>query len=213
MGTEITVYTGQSRSIRVTPSKKLRLTLVHELLQPGEEIISVSNEEQRFTSISQISETQNVRTQAWTVQCREDLHRKLDDITAELSKLRSDMSVLKNTLAPSHIRNLAAQVLLDAVATLKLPDTEHRFQDLAKQQYQPLIDFAEQLNVRPAMFAARADAVIKRRNKTIHRQVLHEEVQTAQTLLDNHPDMRQQFKHETEILQNFDLLRNSFGIA
>lgn len=172
---------------------------------------TVSNVEQRFTSISQISERQRAGTKLWKMERKEDLLRKLKELTAEVSLLRSDVKVLEDTLAPSHVRNLAAEVLLDAVASLQLPESDHRFQDLAKQQYQPLIDFADQPDVRPALFAARADAVIERPNKTIHSQVLNEGVKTALTLLDTHTDMRQQFKHETEILQNFELLQNTFA--
>ena len=144
--------------MRLTPAKRLRPASVSEVLQPGEEVTSVSNAEQNFTSISQISETQQVGTRAWTVEYREDVHQKLEELSSRFGKLEADLSALKKTLAPSHIRNLAAQVLLHAVAPLELSETDHRVQDLAKQHYQPLLDFAEQLAVRPALLAARADA-------------------------------------------------------
>lgn len=196
--------------MRLTPAKRLRPASVSEVLQPGEEVTSVSNAEQNFTSISQISETQQVGTRAWTIECREDVHQKLEELSSRFGKLEADLSALKKTLAPSHIRNLAAQVLLHAVAPLELSETDHRFQDLAKQHYKPLLDFAEQLAVRPALLAARADALIKRRNKTIHSNVHQAEVKATQGLLDSQPDLRTDYKHETEILANYDLLQNCF---
>ena len=73
------------------------------------------------------------------------------------------------------------------------------------------MDFADQLNVRPALFAARADALMKQRNAIIHPKVLYDDVRMAHRLLDSHPDLREQFKHETAILQNFELLQNCFA--
>ncbi len=125
--------TGQSRSLRCTPSKRLKVTLLQEILHEEEDVTSIRNHEQHFTGVSQISEGQQVGSKPWAVECSADVHRQLEDLATKFSNLESDLSLLKQTLAPSHTRNLAAQVLLNAVHHLQLDETDHRFQDLAKQ--------------------------------------------------------------------------------
>ncbi|KAK9831593.1 hypothetical protein WJX74_001610 [Apatococcus lobatus] len=147
----------------------------------------------------------------WTVNNGDDIHKKLEDLGKKFSKLEADFYILKQTLVPAHIRDLAAQVQQNAVDHLHMKESDQSFQNLAKEQYQPLLNFAEQLGVRPALLAARLDLLIKRRNKTNHREILEDEVSTAQTLLDSQPDLRTSLRHETELLQNYDILQKCFA--
>lgn len=219
MGTLITVHTGQSRSQRVHPSKRLKLTLTDQILRPEERVVSIKTSEVEHDGLDALTDQQAVGAHDWVVECREDnaLQRQVDLLQTSLAQLtakyNSEMSALKTALGPPHIRNLAAQALLAAISSLGQDPSAHRFRDLEKQRYQPLTDFAEFLGVRPAIFAVRADRVLTRRNDTVHtgRGKLDDDVAAALRLLDTHPDMRTQFPHECQILDNFEALQIYFN--
>ena len=213
MGTEIKFHTGRTRSKRVRPSDLLKESVIGEL-RPQETIVSVGTTERTYDNLEDVEETQMVGRKMWTVSCREDTSttRQLKEISDELAAMKMEMRLIKRTFGPSHIRNLAAQGLLRAIEHLGKEPTNRRYQDLEKEGFEPLKEFAEYLGVKAKLLAIRADKVITRRNETIHGGQLEKDIEEICKLLENNSDLREEYKHECEILENFEVMMQIFEV-
>lgn len=222
-GTKIFFCTGEQRMIETRPSSCLKSVIEGEL-RSHERPQLVFTAERRYDATQPISADAQVGRKDWTVLSESTLdvdqrlkavEQKMDEMQAshnqETAELKASVSALKAALGPAHIRNLAAQVLLSIIEPLHLPDSNRRFRTLEEEGYRPLLDVAEQLELKPSVFALRADVVITRRNETIHRSILSDELARTRNLLDAHPELRQQYKHECQILDNYELLQATFG--
>lgn len=219
--TTITIHTGQTRSLRVSPGDELKIVL-QENLQPAEELRYAQTSERSYHT--SVPAGLSVGCKDWTVSCidkttieqrltklEEKFDRELRDVNKKLQDLTED-SIL---WAELFLRNVAGEALLWAFGDQpNYQGDSRRCETLANKNDSKLAAYAAVLPLSPdpAKLGPSLDDVISRRH-TLHfgtTQGLEEGVQQVVGLLTRHPDLRKQCKNEVMVIDSFADLRSIF---
>lgn len=222
MTTRVHIFTGQYRTVVVARDKKLK-AVVAEQLSPWEILTEAFTSDRSFSSAS-IPEQAQLGVQEWSLVCNNS-----DGLAHEVARLSSRVKTLEDSLV-SHeqdilvfganlVRNVAAQVLL--FATQDQPRTDpptRRFQRLSEQGSSQLAQYVQSCPVPPDKnsFVQAADAVINRRNTSVHYSdlnALEQAVTEASALIGRHQGLRQLCKQEAFILDTFQELKAAFNMV
>lgn len=215
------IFTGQYRSVTVGRDKRLKAVADDEL-SPDEVLAAAFTTDRSFSATS-IPDTLLVGSSEWTFSCHHsdglahEVHRlssRLDTVESELASHKQDISVFAATV----IRNVAAQTLLYAAQDQSVHPPNRRFQLLATSGSPQLTAYLAACPVPPSLdaFAAAADAVINRRNSTVHYgtlKALEKAVTDAAGLLHRHPALRTSCKQESFIIDTFEELKTAFQLT
>lgn len=220
--TTITIYTGQSRSIRVSPSDELQIVL-QDNLQPVEELRYAYTTERSYTSVPA---DLPVGRKDWTVSCNDRtpieqrltlLEEKFDKKLQTVDKKLQDLTEDSKLWGQRFLHNVAGEALMWPYGEQpKYQGDSRRYETLADEQDIKLSVYAAKLPLSPdpVKLALNLDRVINRRNHNVHFgsiRALEEGVQQVEGLLARHPDLRKRCKDEVMVIDSFADLRSAFS--
>lgn len=228
--TTVTIYTGQTRSVRVAPGDELKVVLQGNL-HDTEELRYVQTTERTYHN--SVPDGLSVGRKDWTVSCVDktpieqrftNLEDKLDTVMSNVNKkLQTVNKKLEDLSADSQLwgelflRNVAGEALLWACGDQpNYQGDSRRYEALANQNDSNLAAYAAVLPLSPdpAKLGPNLDKVITRRNQKVHFrtiQGLEEGVQQAEGLLARHPVLRKRCKDEVMVIDSFAELRAAFS--
>ncbi len=193
MTTKVHFVTGEQRTLSVTPNKR-RKAVSEDNLRADETLNVVYTSDRSFTADS-IPEELQVGTAGSSHSA--GLGQQLQSLTEEVRALATKVQTQQEDallFSVHFVRNVAAETLL-FVCKEQSPESQpfptRRFQDMARAGSSQLTAYLAAWAVPPSndAFANAADAVISRRNSTLHYSGLanlEEDISEARQLLTRH---------------------------
>ncbi len=223
MTTKVYFFTGEQRMVSVSPNTRLK-DVLEDNLRADETLNVVYTFDRTFTADS-IPEELQVGQKDWTAGSSHSagFGQQLQSLTDEVRALKTKVQTHEEDAllyGMRFLRNVAAQSLLFACKE-QPPESQplptRRFQNMARAGSSQLTAYLGAWAVPPSneAFAKAADAVISRRNSTLHYSGLanlEEDISEARQLLTRHQTLRSKCRQESAIIDTFEELKAAFEL-